>query len=60
MDQSDDRIVYIGQNIPACSATLVLCILPTKLPVMFLELNSGYTAAHHWKVGDKLDLKGIF
>ena len=55
----DGHIVYIGQNIPACSQDPCPVYTPDKNARYVLELNSGYTAAHHWKVGDKLDLKGI-
>ena len=55
----DGRIVYIGQNIPACRADPCPVYTPDKEARYVLELNSGYAMSHHWKVGDKLDLKGI-
>ena len=57
---SEGRIVYIGENIPACLADPCPVYSPGEAARYVLELNSGYTAAHHWKVGDKLDLKGFF
>mgnify|MGYP003392834945 CR=1 FL=1 len=53
------RIVFIGQNIPACTTDPCPVYIPDKEDRYVLELNSGYTASHHWKLGDKLDLKGI-
>jgi len=53
------RIVYIGQNIPACNADPCPVYTPDNEARYVLELNSGYTTMHHWKVGDKLTLKGI-
>jgi len=55
----DDRIVYIGRDIPACTSDPCPVYTPDKPARYVLELNSGYTASHHWKVGDKLDLRGI-
>ena len=55
----DGRIVFISPNIPACSADPCPIYTPDKEARYVLELNSGYTTSHHWKVGDKLDLKGI-
>ncbi len=55
----DGRIVDIGQNIPACTAAPCPVYTPQSPARYVLELNSGYTTSHHWKVGDKLDLKGI-
>ena len=48
----EGRIVYIGQNIPACTADPCPVYAPTEAARYVLELNSGYTATHHWKVGD--------
>ena len=56
---SDDHIVYIGQNIPACTADPCAVYTPDKEARYVLEINSGYTASHHWAVGDELILKGI-
>ena len=46
----------ISLLVPMILARFILLI---KTARYVLELNSGYTAAHHWKLGDKLDLKGI-
>ena len=56
---SDEHIVYIGQNIPACTADPCPVYTPDQNARFVLELNSGYTALHHWKVGDLLQLKSI-
>jgi hypothetical protein len=56
---SDGHIVYIGENIPACTADPCPVYTPTQAARYVLELNSGYTATHEWKVGDKLELKGV-
>jgi len=56
----DGHIVYIGQHIPACSADPCPIYGPDQNARYVLELNSGYTSAHQWKVGDKLDFKGVF
>ncbi len=53
------RIVFIGPNIPACSADPCPVYTPLAQARYVLEINSGYSTSHHWKVGDKLDLKGI-
>jgi hypothetical protein len=50
----DGRIVYIGQNIPACMADPCPVYAPREAARYVLELNNGFTASHHWKVGDKL------
>ncbi len=55
----DGHIVFIGRNIPACTSDPCPVYAPDKKARYVLELNSGYAASHHWKVGDKLDLKGI-
>jgi len=55
----DDRIVYIGQNIPACMSDLCPIYTSDQSARYVLELRSGFTTTHHWKVGDKLDLKGV-
>ena len=55
----DGQIVFIGPDIPACSADPCPVYTPDKEARYVLELNSGFTATRHWKVGDKLDLKGI-
>ena len=55
----DHRIVYIGHDVPACTTDPCPVYTPDKEARYVLELNSGFTAARHWKVGDKLDLKGI-
>jgi uncharacterized membrane protein (UPF0127 family) len=55
----DGHIVFIGKNIPACSKGPCTVYTPDKEARYVLEINSGYTTSHHWKVGDKLDLKGI-
>ena len=55
----DGRIVYIGQDIPACTTDPCPVYTPTQAGRYVLELNSGFTGTHHWKLGDKLDLKGI-
>ena len=56
----DGHIVYIGQHIPACTADPCGVYAPDQKARFVLELNSGYSAAHQWKVGDKLDFKGVF
>jgi len=53
------RIVYIGQNIPACLADPCPVYTPDQSARYVLELNNGYTNVHHWQVGDQLDLKGV-
>ncbi len=55
----DGRIVFIGQNIPACTSDPCPVYGPGRKARYVLEINSGYATSHHWKVGDKLDLKGI-
>lgn len=55
----EGRIVYIGQNIPACKEDPCPVYTPDQPARYVLELNSGYTASHDWKVGDKLRLEGI-
>jgi uncharacterized membrane protein (UPF0127 family) len=55
----DGHIVFIGQDIPACVKDPCPVYSPDKRARYVLEINSGYTASHHWKLGDKLDLKGI-
>jgi len=56
---NDGRIVFIGQYIPACPADPCPIYTPDKEARYVLEINSGYVAAHGWKLGDRLDLKGI-
>ena len=56
---ADGKIVYIGENISACFKDPCPVYGPNQNARYVLELNSSYTATHHWKVGDKLDLKGI-
>jgi len=56
---NEGRIVFIGSNIPACTTGPCQVYTPEKRARYVLELNSGFTATHHWKVGDNLDLKGI-
>jgi len=55
----EGRIVYIGRNIPACSADPCPVYAPAEAARWVLELNSGYTASHGWKLGDKIVFKGI-
>jgi uncharacterized membrane protein (UPF0127 family) len=55
----DGRIVYISRDAPACTADPCPVYTPSQAARYVLEVNSGYTTAHQWKVGDKLDLKGI-
>ncbi len=55
----DGHIVFIGQGIPACTKDPCPVYTPDKQARYVLEINSGYAASHHWKAGDKLDLKGI-
>ena len=55
----ESHIVFIGQDIPACVSAPCPVYTPDQSSVYVLELNSGYTSSHHWKVGDNLDLKGI-
>ena len=55
----DGRIVYISEGTPACKVDPAQFIPRTQFRHFVLELNSGYTQAHHWQVGDKLDLKHI-
>ena len=52
----DGRIVFIGQDIPACLKDPCPVYTPNKEARFVLELNSGYAKVHRWKVGDKLDL----
>jgi uncharacterized membrane protein (UPF0127 family) len=56
---NEGRIVFIGQNVPACTNDPCPVYTPDQNARYVLELNSGYTASHHWNVGDKIDLKGI-
>jgi uncharacterized membrane protein (UPF0127 family) len=56
---NEGRIVFISQNVPACTADPCPVYTPDKGARFVLELNSGFTTAHQWKVGDRLDLKGI-
>ena len=56
---SDGDIVFISRNVPACTADPCTVYTPDNNARFVLELNSGFTATHHWLVGDKLDLKGI-
>ena len=53
------QIVYIGQDVPACRADPCPSYGPDLDARYVLELNSRYTVKHHWKTGDKLDLRGI-
>jgi len=55
----EGRIVFIGRNIPACMSDPCPVYTPLAQARYVLELNSGYTLSHHWKLEDKLDLKGI-
>lgn len=55
----DGHIAYIGQNIPACTQDPCAVYTPDQSARYVLELNTGYTALHHWNLGYKLDLKGI-
>ena len=55
----EGRIVFIGRNIPACTSDPCPVYVPDKEARYVLELNSGYTTSHHWKVGDKLDLNHL-
>ena len=55
----DGKIVYIGPNIPACASDPCPVYTPTESARYVLELNSGYTASHHWAAGDLLSLKGL-
>jgi uncharacterized membrane protein (UPF0127 family) len=55
----DGHIVFIGQDIPACTKDPCPVYTPNKPARYVLEINKGYTTSHHWMVGDKLDLKGI-
>ncbi len=55
----EGRIVYIGQNIPACSVDPCPVYDPGKIARYVLEINSGYAASHHWKLGDKLQITVI-
>jgi uncharacterized membrane protein (UPF0127 family) len=56
---SEGRIVFKGQDIPACASDPCPVYTPQSPARYVLEINSGYTVSHHWKLGDKLDLKGI-
>jgi len=53
----DSRIVYIGKDVPACTIDPCTVYSPDKPARYVLEINRGYTASHHWKPGDKLDLR---
>ena len=51
----DDHIIYIGRDIPACKNDPCPVYSSGQRARYVLELNSGYTATHQWKEGDKLD-----
>jgi len=55
----DGHIVYLGKNIPACTADPCPVYTPDKAARYVLEINSGYTSSHHWNIGDKLEFKGV-
>ncbi len=55
----DGHIVFIGHDIPACTSDPCPVYTPDRKARYVLEINSGYTTSHNWKVGDKLDFKGI-
>lgn len=55
----DGRIVDIGHDVLACKGDPCPIYVP-KTPARYvLEINSGYTASHGWKEGDKLTLIDI-
>lgn len=56
---SDGHIVYIGQNIPACTSDPCPVYTPDQTARYVLEINSGYVVSHHWKLADELKLNGI-
>jgi uncharacterized membrane protein (UPF0127 family) len=53
------RIIYIVRNVPACSADPCAVYGPPQAARWVLELNSGYTDSHGWKVGDKVSLLSL-
>jgi hypothetical protein len=55
----DGHIVYLSQDTPACTKDPCPVYTPDKQARYVLEVNSGYAVSHQWKLGDKLDLKGI-
>jgi uncharacterized membrane protein (UPF0127 family) len=55
----DGHIVYIGSDTPACTKDPCPVFSPNQIARYVLEINSGYAASHNWKLGDKVDLKGI-
>ena len=55
----EGRIVFMGRDIPACAVDPCPVYTPDQSSRYVLEVNSGYTASHQWKLGDKLDFIGI-
>jgi len=55
----EGRIVFIGQNIPACREDPCPVYAPDQAARYVLELKRGYTASNDWKLGDPLRLEGI-
>ncbi|MDE2027524.1 MAG: DUF192 domain-containing protein [Candidatus Omnitrophica bacterium] len=53
------RIVYIGRGIPACRTDSCPVYTPDEPARYVLEVNSGFSDAHHWKEGDKLIFNDI-
>jgi uncharacterized membrane protein (UPF0127 family) len=50
----DDRIVYIGHDVPACTSDPCAVYTPDQNSRYVLELNTGFTTTHHWKLGDQV------
>jgi len=53
---ANKKIVYIGHDIPACTNDPCPIYAPEVMAQYVLELNTGYTNAHQWKLGDILSL----
>jgi uncharacterized membrane protein (UPF0127 family) len=56
---AEGAIVYIGKDTPACKNDPCPVYSPGLKARYVLEINSGYTTSHQWKLGDKLVFKGI-
>jgi len=56
---SDGKIVYTAKDVPACRQDPCPVYDPGQNARYVLEVNTGYTGAHHWNLGDKLDLRGV-
>jgi len=56
---SQGEIITVAPDCPACVNDPCEVYAPTQEARYVLEVPSGYTLAHHWKLGDRLKLKGI-